>query len=56
MMGYEYGDTHTTGSNSGWPTVAVIAVIVLTLPGFGRTASEISCSKISRGATSGELP
>jgi hypothetical protein len=31
MMGYDYGHTHGADSNSGWPTVAVIAVIVLTL-------------------------
>jgi hypothetical protein len=31
MMGYDYGYTHTASSNSGWPTLAVIAVVVLAL-------------------------
>jgi hypothetical protein len=31
MMGYDYGYTRTAGSSSGWPTVAVIAVVVLAL-------------------------
>jgi hypothetical protein len=31
MMGYGYGDTHAASSTSGWPTLAVIAVIALTV-------------------------